>query len=432
MKKILALSLLLSVLALGAGAQNHYRNYKTYPRVTAPLSAVSLVHSDTTVYFFQTDEKELSVTPIDPANLLQTGTPKYATQVQRFMMKGAFEDSNGKCVVFGHKHISPVLSNPAFAVVDLSSNNIDYYIFPFESSALVHGCLGYDIYGIEIYMFVLENGQLMAVDMSNGCFGRIVPYFGEHYTDISWDDSNHRFIATGTLAYGQANPGIVVDLFEYNSQDAMAGLTSAIQHYLQYFVDNLSINNAAEHQALHVVLDSFHPCVPILIAGADSLSGIGVLTETYDIYDSSYCDLPLPIDFKPVSPQILPYTLTDSISIFSQPTCVTSLLVDENVSEYILCEDPGDCPTLRQDSALTKSLPDSEPYIVLENGRQFVCHLFNGNIQFTLYDLLGKAVVSGETKNGLLNPLPHLQGVFILQAADSKGHQAVKKVLIIP
>jgi hypothetical protein len=107
-------------------------------------------------------------------------------------------------------------------------------------------------------------------------------------------------------------------------------------------------------------------------------------------------------------------------------------LLDENVTEYILCEDPGDCPTLRQDSALTKSLPDSEPYIVLENGWQFVCHLFNGNIQFTLYDLLGKAVVSGETKNGLLNSLPHLQGVFILQATDSKGHQAVKKVLIIP
>ena len=558
MKRIFVLSFILLALSLDAVAQNHYRNYKTYPHVSAPLSAVSLVHSDTNIYFFQTNRKEFSVTPINPANLLQAGTPKYATQVQRFMMKGVFEDSNGKCIIFGRKHLTPTTSNPAFAIVDLTSNYIDYYAFPLEFNELVQGCLGYDANGAEIYMFVLDNGQLMAVDLSNGFFGRIVPLSGEHYTDISWDHSNHCFIATGTLASGQTHPGIIVDIFEFDAQDAMAGLASAVNHVIQYFVDNLFINDVAEHQSLHTVLDDnnlllyrdlrvvkqdvvwltrivdyesinysiaesyfyfiptqklyaldmlydhyhqrlnflgeliyctaynsqifaqvdpfdlasgmnikqlgggfaiptpcpsmmdasiniygsylsmnnlaldpFHPCVPTLIAGADSLSGIGVLTETYDIYDSHECDFPLAIDIKPASPQILPYTLTDSIGEFVT-TWVTSLLVDENVAVTTLCEDQGDCPTLRQDSPLTKSLIDSEPYIILENDRQFVCHNFNGNIQFSLYDLLGKTIVSGTTKNGLLNPLPFLHGVFILQATDSKGCQAAKKVFIIP
>ena len=547
-------------LSLDAVAQNHYRNYKTYPHVSAPLSAVSLVHSDTIIYFFQTDQKEFSVTPIDPANLLQTGTPKYATQIQRFMMKGVFEDSNGNCIIFGRKHLTPTTSNPAFAIVDLTSNYIDYYAFPLEFNELVQGCLGYDANGAEIYMFVLDNGQLMAVDLSNGFFGRIVPLSGEHYTDISWDHNNHCFIATGTLASGQTHPGIIVDLFEFDAQDAMAGLASAVNHVIQYFVDNLFINDVAEHQSLHTVLDDnnlllyrdlrvvkqdivwltrivdyesinhsivesyfyfiptqklyaldmlydhcrqrfnflgkliyctaynsqifaqvdpfdlasgmnvkqlgggfaiptpcpsmmdasiniygsylsmnnlaldpFHSCVPTLIAGADSLSGIGVLTETYDIYDSYECDFPLAIDVKPASPQILPYTLTDSIGEFELTTWVSSLLFDENVTESTLCEDPGECLAFRQDTTLAKSLLlGTKPCFILENNREFTCLHFEGNIQYTLYDLLGKAIFSGNTSNGLVNSLPHLHGVFLLQATDSKGQQALKKMFIIP
>ena len=67
--------------------------------------------------------------------------------------------------------------------------------------------------------------------------------------------------------------------------------------------------------------------------------------------------------------------------------------------------------------------------INVESGRQFVCEGFEGVIQYSLYDMAGKLLQQGETRNGEYNSLRMHDGVYLLKAVDAIGHQKVKKVV---
>ena len=74
MKKLhIAIALVLWGFAQSATAQNMYRNYLSNC-VSRPKSAVSVVHSNGYVYFFQADDMgKLSVSEIDPLSMNPTG-----------------------------------------------------------------------------------------------------------------------------------------------------------------------------------------------------------------------------------------------------------------------------------------------------------------------------------------------------------------------
>ena len=260
MKKIFALTLLLLVLTLGTGAQNLFWNYMSY-NVPCPKSAVSVVHSNQNIYYFQSDNTpSLSIMKIDPSTMAPTGIPKYASSNNStlnsfLMMDGGFEDLNGRIVVFGHIP-SGTGATPAYATVDPYLNTLVLFSGQTAVGAIVEGCVGYDTDDQQVYMFVLDNGQLLAIGANDQT--RITPNISEYYTDISWDDTHHCFIATATMAYGQTHPGIIVDVFEFQSSNPGLGTTAYVHHNHVYFLNNNTIINGGEYQSMHVQLDEEH------------------------------------------------------------------------------------------------------------------------------------------------------------------------------
>ena len=110
MKKLhITIILFLWCFAQVAEAQNMYRNYLSNA-VIRPNSAVSVVHSNGYVYFFQSDTSSqmLSVTEIDPYSMLPTGNNYYLPTSFGFVLNGAFEGFSGDNV------FSYILDNIAY------------------------------------------------------------------------------------------------------------------------------------------------------------------------------------------------------------------------------------------------------------------------------------------------------------------------------
>ena len=188
----------------------------------------------------------MSVAKIDPNSLLSNGTTHYMTLNTNFNLKGGFKTFDGNCVVYGSELSLSGNSTPAFAAFETSTNLLKYFNNISIGNRILDGCAGYDINGNQIYMFVLDNGQMIAVDMSSNITSITA---NEYYTDISWDDTHNFFVATGPISYGLSYPRFFVDLFTFD-----ASTPPAINHTLQYYVDNNAIPGMAEHQAMHVKL----------------------------------------------------------------------------------------------------------------------------------------------------------------------------------
>ncbi len=254
MKKIFSFFFLLVGFALGGVAQNQYWNYHSY-NVPCPKSAVSIVHENENIYYFQSDPTALSIMKINPLTMTPTGMPKFSYVNSDLIMDGGFEDFNGQCVVFGH--ILPGTGAiPAYAIVDPSLNTLSIFSGQSNTGTIVDGCVGYDMFDNQTYMFVLDNGKLLAIGPNDQV--SITPTLSEYYTDISWDDTHHCFVATGTWAYGQTHPGIIVDLFEFIPSDPVLGTPASDSHIETYFLNNNTLIEVAEHQSMHVQLDEEH------------------------------------------------------------------------------------------------------------------------------------------------------------------------------
>ena len=271
MKKTHAtIAIFLWLIALTTSAQNMYRNYQSSPNaVPRPTSAVSIVHSNQNVYFFQADEYgKLSVTEIDPLSLNPTGNETcfqltlQNQSVFEFYLNGGFENSIGDFVLFGyfHNYISSYSFFPCPVYIIIPSNfaSCDSYCLTTEGK-YVAGCSGYNQVGQEVYVLVNEDGDLIAANAATPNLpNRITLAVGssvyqDRYTDISWDGDNKHFIASGSAwnsPSGHEDPFVhIFDLIFNNNSYTTYSIA-------EYYIDNLLHDFASEHRSLHVQLDS--------------------------------------------------------------------------------------------------------------------------------------------------------------------------------
>ena len=259
MKKLyIIIALVLWGCAQMASAQNMYREYQTGYH---PRTVVSVVHSNGYVYIFQADGPSyLSVTEIDPLNMLPTGNDKsfIINQQSRIVyLNGGFEDANGDFVLFGYMLESFNIFNPQYPTYikikqNLSSCEVYYELIPYGE--ITAGCDGYDLNAGEVYMFV--NGRELSVvePSSPTSIHRLMMNTtsnpNDYFTDISWDSVHEKFIATGSAwntSTGHECP--FVEVFELLNDTIIVPVA-------EYYIDNQPLLYSSEYKSLHVQLDN--------------------------------------------------------------------------------------------------------------------------------------------------------------------------------
>ena len=246
-----------------AEAQNVYRNYLSVYGAPKPKSAVSVVHNSGYVYFFQADASgNLSATEIDPLSMLPTGNNMfYHLSIPdvsnfEFYLNGGFEDANGNFVLFGyyHRYITTYSYYicPAYFTITSNLTNCNPYYYT-TSGVFTDGCAGYDVNGTEVYVFV-NNGELAAINLGNPSLSKRITLitgqiYPDQYTDISWDDINGHFIASGSAwnsPTGHEDPFVAVF-------DLLASF--AINPVAEFFICLPPCEKGSEYKSLHTQLD---------------------------------------------------------------------------------------------------------------------------------------------------------------------------------
>ena len=234
-------------------AQNMYRNYQSN-NIRKPTSAVSVVHSNGYVYFFQSDGMgKLSATEIDPLSMNTIGNDIYFDMTQQnfnLFLNGGFEDANGRIVLFGYRKNGST-KNPAYVIISSSLLSCDAYTQGIYGEYTA-GCDGFDQYSGEVYMFVNDKTLVAYYTVS-----LLIPYTFEldvathpvdHYSDISWDAVHKKFIASGFASdpfVGLKDP--FVQVFDY--------VNNMIVPIAEYCVLNNTYTHSNEYKTLHVQLD---------------------------------------------------------------------------------------------------------------------------------------------------------------------------------
>lgn len=244
-------------------AQNMYRNYQS-TAVTRPESAVSVVHSNGKVYYFQTGKPSsslwgLSIAEVDPFSLLPTGINNTAQIPFEFMLNGAFEDFDGDFVLLGYDRSNN--GYPIIMKIDPSLLNVYLYWTNTIEGSFIAGCAGYDGNGEKVYALVGSNGKLYVVNKSNLTLFREFTanqnaVFYDQYTDISWDSHHNLFVATGSAMpnnHDHLHP--FVELLKPNIPQQIQ-LPASANNVYSYILDNIAYEKVTEHKALHVQLSS--------------------------------------------------------------------------------------------------------------------------------------------------------------------------------
>lgn len=263
MKRFYALAFFLLLIVTVPKAQNQYWNYQSQYYVTNPASAVSIVHSNGYVYFFQQDiiNGALSVSEIDPISMLPTGINKGLSTYTDLTLEGGFEDMNGDFVLYGYRDMGGYQWHPFYMVVGQNfSLDFDWHdINPI--GRFVRGCSGYDAYNDPVYVFVMDNGKLFVAEPQSQNANYIATQgLGYPYQDISWDDTHQQFIATGTAPApsAQYSPGPFVEMLQADLLAASLNSNDVLNATCQYSVHNQTILDGAEFQTLHVQIDDGH------------------------------------------------------------------------------------------------------------------------------------------------------------------------------
>ena len=261
MKKLhIAIALVLWGFAQSATAQNMYRNYLSNC-VSRPKSAVSVVHSNGYVYFFQADDMgKLSVSEIDPLSMNPTGNDQCFNVNQPnfiFYLNGGFEDAHGKFVLFGYQIQNPNIPMPQYPMYIIISPNFsscDVYRDTFINNMgeYTAGCDGFDQTIGEVYVFV-NGGKLAIVEAASPL--NIQPLMldptanpNDYFTDISWDAFHNKFIATGTAFNFQPLYHYpFVSVFELSGYNA--------NFFAEYVLDYTTNDNSSDLKSLHTQLD---------------------------------------------------------------------------------------------------------------------------------------------------------------------------------
>ncbi len=260
MKKLhITIALVLWSFAQVAEAQNMYRNYQS-TAVQKPESAVSVVHSNGYIYYFQTDaaSQRLSVTEINPFSMLPTGNNYYVPTSFGFVLNGVFEGFNGEMVLFGYDRNNSTWNwYPAVMVVNNDFSNSYLYVCNIIESPFVSGCSGYDINGEKIYALVADNGRLYTINVASPTLFREFtansnPPFFDRYTDISWNAEQEMFVATGSAMptnHDHLHPFVEMLRMDIPQEAQNPAIASSV---FSYILDNIAYEKVTEHKALHV------------------------------------------------------------------------------------------------------------------------------------------------------------------------------------
>ncbi|MBO7647576.1 MAG: hypothetical protein J6S56_05720 [Bacteroidales bacterium] len=260
MKKNLTLFFLLVGFALGGVAQNQYWNYQSFSFTTHPTSTACIAHSDGKIYFFQTDPNHMiSVAQINASNMQLTSPLHHLCHFDNIVsIRGGFEDRNNNYVLYGRNDSLNQQRSAVYFLDKTFSNNLVAYVFPNTLGyySFIDGCRGFDANNNQVYMFVCDDGSLCAFHPNNLQHPVIMkPDSGRTYTDISWDDSHHCFIASGkgnTAPYQK--PALFVDVFSFDIPTALAGGSPMI-HHVSYTLFNHCSDASAEFKAMHAKID---------------------------------------------------------------------------------------------------------------------------------------------------------------------------------
>lgn len=427
MKKLhITIILFLWCFAQVADAQNMYRNYLSN-YVLKPESAVSGVHSNGYVYFFQSDTSSqmLSVTEIDPYSMLPTGNNYYLPTSFGFVLNGAFEGFSGDMVLFGYDWNNSTWNwYPAVMVVKNNFSNVYLYECNITGSPFVSGCSGYDINGEQIYALVAGNGKLYATNVANpSLFREFTPNsnfpFSDFYSDISWDADHGMFIASGSAMptnHDHLHP--FVEMLKLNIPQFAQNTASALNVF-SYILDNIAYEKITEHKALHVQL-----CKDDLLLYRD-------LQEDYNYFVHDIIWMTRINNFWNSSATVSEsyyYLLPDA-----KLTAKDMIYDFENKRANLLCEFSHCVEGLTQLLAQKKIFVNGETTrkIFIKDNHQFICDGFEGNIRYWVYNMKGKLLQQGITKNGKHNLVKATKGIYLLKVSDAVGCPVVKKIVIL-
>lgn len=213
MKKIFISFSFLMMAILPVFAQNSHWEYQGVPAT----SAVTVVHSNGVAYLFQSDGGNLYVQELDP-NTMQSLPPSsnnaMSLPILPLYIQGAYEDFSGNIVIYGNLGL-----NPAAAQYDVSTHQIMNVFLDANHTydSFINGCSGYDINGIMVDVFVLENqGILIGTDWSGNDFNSTVSNPIGYFSDVLWDPFNSCFAVTGYGGSNIANPQLFLIGMEYD------------------------------------------------------------------------------------------------------------------------------------------------------------------------------------------------------------------------
>lgn len=265
----------------------------------------------------------------------------------------------------------------------------------------------------ESWSYELPNTKLSATDMIYDPYNNRLNFLG--YLNRCMDGLTH--------ILAQVNPYMLSSGIEIGQLGAafLGGVCLNDQPpYEDIAYNNLKMYNLA--------LNIKNPCNPILIAGV-VYGQKSVLTETYDI-SLSTCDAPMWHADNPASPALKPYPHNTTLPI----TFITYTSPYDNpdpIAMSYICDEPEACSHQFGGKSLQQSLPNNPTVeISIEYGKLFVCEGFEGVVRYSLYDMAGKLLQQGETRNGEPTSLKVSVGVYFIRAKDAAGNQLVKKVVV--
>ena len=136
---------------------------------------------------------------------------------------------------------------------------------------------------------------------------------------------------------------------------------------------------------------------------------------------------------KPTTPKQVPHSLNITPLQQVNPTVSYGTSAPDFISVYYVCDETYACShqhggkSLKQDT----NILCTDVRIFFEDNRVFVCEGFDGEIQYSLYDVAGKLLHQGSTHNQKRNVLYLSGSIYILKAKDSEGNQVVKKIVLL-
>lgn len=261
MKKIyIIIALVLLGFSQTVCAQNMYWIHPS-SNIFGPESAVTVVHSNGYVYYFQTGKANssswgLSVAELDPYHLSSTGSSSafdlYQNQVSyQFILQGGFEDFNGDFFLYGYD--KSFNDCPAFCIVSGDLQTFHYFCLNATGNnnvSFTQGCWGKDYQHATFYILVRSDGRLCAIDPSNPTNPtNVEPDVNKRYTDILWDNLHDCFIAAGSNCNGATcSMAPFLQVFTYD-------LSTQVFFTEFSYNANITVNGLEEGKALHTIVD---------------------------------------------------------------------------------------------------------------------------------------------------------------------------------